>query len=450
MTAPDRRQGVRPAKSEKGKELHEVRVWEIDTAGARDKNGQPLPRRRWLVRGSQAKASSILATRIAGLQSGDLDNYSKESREPKTGGPVTLKTYAESHYLPWCKDVHSASTYVNRESDLRVHLLPKWGHLPLQKMQTTEVVREIHAYLQDPEQHQTRRGLKKNRARNAVLATLSAVLGHASSQETAPNGRPLISRVKIARLPEDEDETPTEDMDGFEGVGLLRQHRIHKEDMAALVTAAETSEAPELAVALVKLGSKCGLRAGEMAGLKWSDCNLDKGVLTVVRAVCPKTFKLQRTKTKRVATLPIEESTLKALHDLKNVSKSEFVLGTPEGYRTSRDLRGIYADLTLMAWGKTSRRLHRLRHTFASDLADSGMPPHKIKRLCRHKSVKTTYGYMHPGEGLFDEAKEALRATSGATSPREAGGGASPQIEELQAQILQLTQLISRLAPAAE
>lgn len=224
---------VRPWKTQTDRPLDQVTEWEVDTAGATDAHGRKLPRRRWKVSGSKAKATAVGKTRLAAMQAGTLDNYSKESRE-RDGQPVTLKTYAKKHYLPWVREAHSTSTYVNRASVLEHHLIPKWGNLSLQKLQTPEVQRQIRDYLQDPSQHPTGRGLKKNSSRNDVLATLSAVLGHAASPETAPTGKPLVSKVKIQRLPQDITETPTEDMDGFEGVGAMRSKRIPQDQIAPL------------------------------------------------------------------------------------------------------------------------------------------------------------------------------------------------------------------------
>lgn len=424
---------IRPWRTQRDRPEGQVTEWEVDTAGERDSFGRPLPRRRWKVTGSKAKATAIGKTRIAALIRGD-----SESREPESDRPITLRTYVEKYYIPWAQETHSVSTWKNRECDLRVHVLPKWGDLPLTKVQTPETLADIRRYLLDDSQHPTGRGLRKNSSRNQILISLSAVLGHAADPETAPSGVPLIHKLRIRRLPQDHDETPTDEIGDFGGVGRMRNRRIPKDKVETLNIAASQHREPELAVVLVKLGLKAGLRAGEMAGLRWDDIHFEKAVLKVARAVCPRSETIKTTKTGRVATLPIEGSLLEALNKLREKSESEYVLGTKDGYRTSRELRELYSEITTSAWGTPDRKLHALRHTYASDLADSGLPVHSVKRLCRHASVKTTFSYMHPGDGMFEEARAAL--SDGAVC----ASGSTSDVESLRSQVLLLQEALAK------
>lgn len=51
---------------------------------------------------------------------------------------------------------------------------------------------------------------------------------------------------------------------------------------------------------------------------------------------------------------------------------------------------------------------HDLRHTFATRLADEGVPEHEIQELLGHDDPKSTKRYIHAGEGRFDRALGAL------------------------------------------
>lgn len=63
------------------------------------------------------------------------------------------------------------------------------------------------------------------------------------------------------------------------------------------------------------------------------------------------------------------------------------------------------------ALGIEEGSLHRLRHTFAQDMADNGVHPRTIQELMRHASLATTMRYLEAG----DERK--LRAVTGLVVP---------------------------------
>ncbi len=53
-------------------------------------------------------------------------------------------------------------------------------------------------------------------------------------------------------------------------------------------------------------------------------------------------------------------------------------------------------------------RLHILRHTFCSRLADRGVPAGNIQKLAGHASITTTERYMHYSDEGLEKAIAAL------------------------------------------
>lgn len=49
-------------------------------------------------------------------------------------------------------------------------------------------------------------------------------------------------------------------------------------------------------------------------------------------------------------------------------------------------------------------RFHDLRHTFATRLAQRGMPLHEIGRLLGHNLINTTYRYANSDDSTFERA----------------------------------------------
>ena len=80
-----------------------------------------------------------------------------------------------------------------------------------------------------------------------------------------------------------------------------------------------------------------------------------------------------------------------------------------------RDLRWIW-ERTKKACGlEDSLRLHDLRHSFASSLAQNGTSLYAIQKLLGHESPTMTQRYSHLADGVLRLASEtvAVRAVGG-------------------------------------
>jgi len=94
------------------------------------------------------------------------------------------------------------------------------------------------------------------------------------------------------------------------------------------------------------------------------------------------------------------------------------VLAREPSYRWDRH-QGRVTDRTLQNWMELieqragiedgTGRLHILRHTFCSRLAEAGAPAGHIQKLAGHASITTTERYMHYSE----EGKERAIALLG-------------------------------------
>ena len=145
--------------------------------------------------------------------------------------------------------------------------------------------------------------------------------------------------------------------------------------------------------ALYLLAVTTGLRRGELLGLKWTDVDLERGVLAVRRALAPdgKTFTLPKNgkgRTIRLTEQAVEalEAHRKAQDDerskLGNVWKENGLVfpstvGTPMNpdnlvYRSFKPL--------LRRAGLKEMRFHDLRHTFATLMLEQGRTPRSYRK----------------------------------------------------------------------
>jgi len=138
-----------------------------------------------------------------------------------------------------------------------------------------------------------------------------------------------------------------------------------------------------------------GMRIGEIFGLKWSDVNLEAGILRVRRTVAadgtvnpPKTSSSRRTV--RLSNL--------AIHALRRHPRTaEWVFasaaGTPIGICNFH--KNSWRPLLKRA-GLPHARVHDLRHTAATPMLSRGVPVKVVSEMLGHADVSTTLStYVH-------------------------------------------------------
>ena len=124
-------------------------------------------------------------------------------------------------------------------------------------------------------------------------------------------------------------------------------------------------------------------RREEIGGLRWSEVDFDRGLIVLPPA---------RTKNKRQHELPISNQAKAILE--RQPSKGEFVFGRRftnwSGHKADLDLR-----LNCNGW-----RLHDLRRTAATMMAELGILPHIIEAILNHVS-----GHRAGVAGIYNRAK---------------------------------------------
>jgi integrase len=169
-----------------------------------------------------------------------------------------------------------------------------------------------------------------------------------------------------------------------------------------------------------------GMRRGEALGLRWSDVDLDKGLIKVQRALVTGDGGKQWSTPKTRAgwrTVSIDEDTvavLKAHRARQNAEK----LALGAGY-VDEDLVTAQADGTTVSptriteqFGRLLRRaglphirLHDLRHTFATLALEAGVNPRVVQEALGHSHVSVTLGiYSHVDQKAQASAAALLSA----------------------------------------
>jgi integrase len=149
---------------------------------------------------------------------------------------------------------------------------------------------------------------------------------------------------------------------------------------------------------LIRFALNAGLRIGEIFSLRWSNVDLNKGLLTIFS---PKTEKLRE--------VPINSETRKVLEAWWLGKKNEVVFYNPETGKPFVDLKAGFG-LACEKAGISGVTWHTLRHTFASRLVNRGVDIVTVKELLGHSSISVTMRYAHTN---FDSKRAAVEKLDG-------------------------------------
>ncbi len=144
-----------------------------------------------------------------------------------------------------------------------------------------------------------------------------------------------------------------------------------------------------------------GLRAGEIAGLKWNCIHFDKsiglyqGAIEVKRIYNQKTRQIEETtKNGETRIVPMLPEARELLLKQRKFAKGDFVFGGLENLESShfnRQLQSVLAQLPQLP----RIPFHGLRHSFCSYLDSTGMNRRIVSEIMGHKDLNTTNLYSH-------------------------------------------------------
>lgn len=151
----------------------------------------------------------------------------------------------------------------------------------------------------------------------------------------------------------------------------------------------KSTEGPEPFSIMTRLLLLTGQRRGEVSGMEWAELNLNSDEPTW-------TIPAARAKNKKEHTVPLAPAAVALIRSITIVDNCEYVLTTTgrtpiSGFSKGKaaldkamvvELRKVTPDLDeVIDW-----RLHDLRRTFASGMAQIGQPIHVVERLINHIS----------------------------------------------------------------
>jgi len=265
-------------------------------------------------------------------------------------------------------DPYKPSALRSYEEALRTKVLPELGTLRLSSVDRVAV--------QDLVDRLTAEGLAPSTVRNSILP-LRAIFRRAVARAEVVHNPTVALSLPVVRGTRDRVARPNEARD--------------------LVAALVVTDRPLWATALY-----AGLRRGELQALRWSDVDLEAGLIRVERSWDPKAGPISpksRAGRRRVPLVKPLRAELAAQRLREGGGGESLVLGTgdkpfPPGGATRR-AREAWSRAGLPPIG-----LHECRHTYAAHMIAAGVNAKALSSYMGHSSITVTldrYGHLMPG-----------------------------------------------------
>ncbi len=188
------------------------------------------------------------------------------------------------------------------------------------------------------------------------------------------------------------------------------------EEVQAIIQHCETEERGWLRGVIIGLAGT-GLRISELASLRWSDINLEKGLISLTDETSKKNRsgrEKRTTKSGHSRTFPIQDTLKTVLTEMQRNSDGLVFHGPLDGKIKADTVRRILIRdvLTPLAsqfpsqpgeYGFVDGRLHSFRHYFCSNCANLGVKERVLMTWLGHRNSRMVHRYYH----LHDE--ESIR-----------------------------------------
>ena len=341
------------------------------------------PQRKYIYRKTRQEVAEELSKALSDRASGLVFD----------AGTLTLGGYLDRWLSHSVRGSVRQRTFERYEQIARVHIKPTLGRIKLKALTPTQVRGLYQEKLDD--------GLAP-RTVQYIHTTLRKALKEAVQDGLIP--RNAADAVKAPR-PTKKEINP-----------------LTPEEARALLEAVRGDRFEALYV----LAIHCGLREGELLGLKWADLNLEAGTLSVRRTLS-ETREVGRIfeppKNGKGRSIKLTPGAIEALRghlgrQLKEIERAgdcykDQGLAFPSQKGTTMSAKNLTArsfkPLLAKADLPRSVRLHDLRHTCATLLLGKGVHPKIVQELLGHATIAITLDtYSHVLPNMQSEAVKAI------------------------------------------
>jgi len=330
---------------------------------------------------SRTEADEALARVRTMLGDGTLVNRRRSS----VGFDKAAEEWLDLHSKP------NLRSHEDNEERYKLHVKPFFGNAPLAAITAARVL-ELRAKLQGKTRtigkgEDAEERPMATRTINLVMALVRSILRFAVSNGHIPaSPTDRIGRGKLMLAVDKPKREPP--IRSAQDVGRVLEE-IRK--------IGEETHRPVLHGLFATL-AYTGLRRGEAMGLRWSDVDLERRLITVRRSYEGRT----KSGKDRVVPIPAELVPILKQHRLADPWKGELVFPNEEGGTcfSKNSKPGKVLELALRRCGLPRIRVHDLRHVFASYFVMGGGDIFTLQRILGHSTpqiTSDTYAHLAPG-----------------------------------------------------
>ena len=341
---------LRLRKRERGPDVWEFRYYETDSQGERKRQSVILGDRNLYVTETQArKATQALLLRLN-------EESPRAEVEAATFGAL-LDRYVEKELS------ERYSTRKSHLSNIRVHIRPRWGEYPVDKMKPMAMEQWLHDLPLAP------------KSKTHVRGIMHLVFKCAERWGIVELGKNSVSLVRVKNASK-----------------RLKRPRVL--DVAEYFELLKHLDEPHRTMVLV---AQClGLRVSEILGLQWGDFSFENRSVLVQRSVVGGRVDDVKTEYSK-DDVPLDARLAEALLSWRAASffprDTDWVFANPVTgrpyHQESLRKRQLQRAAKLAGLGEDIG-WHTFRHTYRSWLDETGAPMKVQQELMRHASIQTT------------------------------------------------------------
>ncbi len=260
------------------------------------------------------------------------------------------------------------------ERYLRVHLLPRFGKLPINQLNQQEILEWLDSKV------------KVDGYAQATVNRWQVILGH------------MMRMAKRWGLPGSE-------INPLEGVKQKECNNAIERFLSAAETqrlkeAVEANANPMLKY-IVALLLLTGCRKRELLDAKWSEFNLER-----------KTWRIPTSKNGKARHVPLSDDAVNVLQSMPRLDGCDYVVPNPKTLLPFTSVFNAW-NTARRAAGVPDLRMHDLRHSAASNLVNAGQSLYVVGKVLGHSQTRTTERYAHLDPKTLVNAVNAASKVSG-------------------------------------
>ncbi|MGJ0484795.1 MAG: tyrosine-type recombinase/integrase [Methylomicrobium sp.] len=275
---------------------------------------------------------------------------------------LTYAEFFEQHYLPYVKP--RKRSWAKDEEMFRLRLQAQLGHLRLSQI-SRQQVQAFHTALKEE-------GLSASTC-NHYIKLIKHSLNLAIDWA-------LLDTNPAVRVPLFHEDNK-------------RENYLNEAELERLLTVLRTDENRTICQIVIFLLST-GARLNEALSARWDQVDIDRRVWKIPAS---------NSKSKRLRSVPLNDSALEVLHQLDTAGRFEQVFINQQ--------TGLPYTTIAKVWGRLRRkaglphlRIHDLRHQYASFLVNSGRTLYEVQQILGHSDPSVTQRYAHLSTQALQEA----------------------------------------------